>query len=137
MADLSVIRLRIGPMLFNGDRIRELWWSGWAVGDGCCGGWFVTDCGMNVSSNSIPLDLFPFVSFFEWFCWRCSRLATAAAAAIDSFVKWRWCIIACSRSFSFCSWISSWNTTCIWIRAWAVVQSSILCSVFKCLEFIF
>lgn len=129
IADLSVIRRLIGPMLCKGDRIREFGWRACDVGDCCCGGWADPAWALNASS----WIFFPFGSLFTRF-WRCSRLATAAAAAIDSFVKWRWCIIAWSRSFSFCSWISSWKTTCIWILACAVVQSSILCSVFKCLD---
>jgi hypothetical protein len=41
------------------------------------------------------------------------------------------CIMACKRSRSFCSCNSSWETTCIWTRAWAVERSSSVCSVFR------
>lgn len=53
------------------------------------------------------------------------------------FAICRWCIIAPSRSRSFCNWISSCDTTCIWTLACAVDRSSNVCSVFKCLQYNF
>lgn len=47
----------------------------------------------------------------------------------------RCCIMACSLSFSLDSCSSSWETTCIWTRACAVLLSSSWCSWCKCLKF--
>lgn len=59
---------------------------------------------------------------------------TLSVLGVLCLAKYKWCIIACSLSLSFCKWISNWETTCIWTRAWAVVLSSKQCSAFKCLK---